>query len=410
MKKGAYLVMVVGLVIVLSPLSFAADWPGWMGTDRNGITAEKLPGNIGKVSWRTSIGIGFSSVAVMGDRLLTMGHNGEKQEGKETVWCLDVKTGEVLWSDSYAAALLDNLHVGGPAATPLIDGKVAYSLSRDGQLRCYSLDQGKLVWKVDMMKVSGLKQVPEWGFSASPLLIDDHLIIEAGATFCLDKKTGNVIWKSQSYRPAYGTPSAFKALDGRQCLAVLKTDGLVILDRLNGKSLAFAKWETSFNTNATTPIVVDGRYIFISTGYDRGCALFDFHQGALKPVYEKAVMSNHMNNSVQVGPQLYGFDGTAHRGRATEFVCMDLKTGVERWRVRAEKLLGCGSLIVAADQMLILTERGELIRAKVSADGFELEDRVQVLGGRCWTPPVLAGGRVFCRNSRGDLVCSGGAQ
>ncbi len=402
--------MAVELSLFMSSLSLAADWPGWMGPDRNGITAERLAGDMGKVSWRVKVGIGFSSMTVAGDRLLAMGHNGEKQEGKETVWCLDVKTGKVLWSDSYAAELLDNLHVGGPAATPLIDGKVVYSLSRDGQLRCYSLAEGKLVWKVDMMKTSGMKQVPEWGFSASPLLIEDQLIIEAGATFCLDKKSGNVIWKSQSYRPAYGTPSAFKALDGRQCLAVLKTDGLVILDRVDGKSLAFAKWETSFNTNATTPIVEDGRYVFISSGYDRGCALFDFHQGVLKPVYEKAVMSNHMNNSVRVGGHLYGFDGTAHRGRPTEFVCMDFKTGTERWRVGAEKLLGCGSLIVAADQMLILTERGELIRAKVSANGFELEERVQVLGGRCWTPPVLAGGRVFCSNSRGDLICAGGVQ
>jgi len=258
-----------------------------------------------------------------------------------------------------------------------------------------------------MMEEAGMRQPPEWGFSASPVVAGGRLIIEAGATFCIHKNSGKVMWKSESFRPAYGTPHVFQDVTDRECLAVLKTDGLVVLNMADGKTLAFSKWESPFNTNSTTPIVSDRRYIFISTGYDRGCALFDFSEGKLKKIYEKPVMSNHMNNSVLVDGHLYGFDGTAHRGRPTEFVCMDLKSGAERWRVGADKLLGCGSVIVGGNRLIILSEKGELVMATLSPDKFELNDRIQVMGGRCWTPPVLAGGHIYFRNSRGDLVSTG---
>ena len=407
MKNNRYLACVLGLLIVSTVGLSAEDWQNWMGPNKNGIVAQEPPANLEKVNWRSKIGIGFSSVVVEGDSLITMGHDGKKEGGKETVWCLDVKTGKPLWSDSYDAPLLDNLHVGGPAATPLIDGGRVFTLSRDGQLHCYSMEKGELFWKRNMKKEAGMGQPPEWGFSASPVVDGARLIIEAGATFCLDKDSGKVLWKSKSYRPAYGTPAVFRDVSGRECLAVLKTEGLVVLNMADGETLAFTKWESPFNTNSTTPIVSDNRYIFISTGYDRGCALYDFSDGSLKKVYEKPLMSNHMNNSVLVDGHLYGFDGTAHRGRPTELVCMDLKTGIESWRVGPEKLLGCGSILVCGKRLVILSERGELVVAKLSSEKFELIDRIQLMGGRCWTPPIMAGDNIYCRNSRGDLVSAG---
>jgi outer membrane protein assembly factor BamB len=113
-----------------------------------------------------------------------------------------------------------------------------------------------------------------------------------------------------------------------------------------------------------------------------------------------------MNNSVLIDGHLYGFDGTAHRGRPTEFVCLELATGKEQWRVPPAVGLGCGSVMATADgTLLILSERGELLTAPATTAGFKTTARHQVLGGRCWTVPVLAHGRIYCRNARGDLVC-----
>jgi outer membrane protein assembly factor BamB len=143
-----------------------------------------------------------------------------------------------------------------------------------------------------------MKRPPEWGFAASPYILGDQLIIEAGATYSLNKKNGQVIWKSKTYRPAYGTPTIFKP-NGKPMIAVLKTDGLVLLDPTNGKTLAFVKWETSYRTNASTPIV-QGDKLFISTGYQRGCALFQWKDNSLIKIYENKVLSTHMNHAILV--------------------------------------------------------------------------------------------------------------
>ena len=89
-----------------------------------------------------------------------------------------------------------------------------------------------------------------------------------------------------------------------------------------------------------------------------------------------------------------------------EFVCLELATGKEKWRVPPAVGLGCGSVMATADgTLLILSERGELLTALATPAGFKATARHQVLGGRCWTVPVLAHGRIYCRNARGDLVC-----
>lgn len=408
------LVTVVLLTLILPALpgfesrARAGDWPHWLGPDRNGVAGEALPDAFDgeTVAWRARVGTGFSSVAVAGGRLYTMGHDGAASGGRETVWCLDAGTGEPRWQVAYEAALLPNLHEGGPAATPAVAGDRVYVLSKDGQARCLDAGTGTVVWRRDIWRDAGMKAPPEWGFAGSPLVLGERVLIEAGATFALDRATGEILWRSQPFRPAYGTPAPFLHQDALR-LAVLKSDGLVVLDGENGGTLAFAEWETPFHTNATTPLV-HGTALFLSTGYDRGCALFQFDGRGLSKRYESRVLCNHMNQSVLLDGYLYGFDGTAHRGRPTELVCIEIESGRERWRVPPDLGLGCGSLIGTSDgKLIVLSERGELLVAPASPAGFEPGSRAQVLGGRCWTPPVLAGGRVYCRNSRGDLVAVG---
>lgn len=380
-----------------------------MGPSYTGISDEILPPdfNAEAVAWRHQVGIGFSSLAISGGRLFTLGHDGESAGGKETLWCLDARSGEELWSADWEAPLLPNLHEGGPAATPTVDGDQVYALGKNGTLSCFSASDGGLTWRRDLLADTGRKKAPEWGFAGSPFRFRDLLIVEAGETLALDPDTGEIRWRSQPFRPSYGSP-AFLEKDGKAFLAILKTDGLVILDGENGGTVAFAPWETSFNTNATTPII-DGDKIFISTGYDRGCALFRFDGRRLIKLYENQSLCTHMNQAVALEGHLYGFDGTAHRGRPTEFVCLEWGRGKERWRVSASEGMGCGSLIATKNgKLLILTEKGELVIVSASSESFQVTDRVQVLGGRCWTPPAFAGGRFYARNARGDLVCVGG--
>ena len=381
----------------------AADWPHWLGPKGNGVSTESgWKSEISDPIWKSKVGVGFSSVSVAQGRLFTMGHNGRKSGGSETVYCLDAKTGDNLWTDSYSAPLIDYLYEGGPSSTPTIDGETVYTLSKHGLLHAYQVKDGKNIWKKDMLSLSGMKKPPSWGFAASPLVFENLLIIEAGATYALDKKSGRVVWRSQKYRPAYGSPTIYNPT-GKPMIAVIKTDGLVLLDAKNGKTLAFEKWETSYSTNASTPIV-KGLDLFLSTGYRRGCALFRWTGKGLSKTYENKNLSTHMNHAILVGDYIYGFDGNVHMAGPKDFVCLRFYSGEEKWRV-SDRGLEVGSLVVAGNRMILFGQSGELAFARVNPAKFDPIVREQVLGGKCWTMPVLSNDLLYLRNARGDLIC-----
>ena len=392
--------------------AMAGDWAAWLDPhgrgDGNAVTAEPLPSplvvDLENAAWRTNIGIGFSAVAVSDGRVFATGHNGEKgprgSGGMETVWCFNASNGEVIWKDEYEAPLLPNLHDGGPGASPVVADGVLFTVSKDGRMHAYDASSGKLKWSRELMAETGMRRPPEWGYAGSPVVLDDWVLVESGSTLALDRKTGEVAWRSKNFTPAYGSPTVFEQA-GQSWIAVLKTEGLLILDpKREGESLAFHPWETSFQTNANTPMAIGGQ-LFLSTGYDRGCTLLQFDGEGLSVTYENQTMCNHMGNAVLIDGHLYGFDGTAHRGREVELVCMELATGAEKWR---HKGLRYGTLIGAADQLVVLSERGELLIGKATPDGWTPSQEEQILGGRCWTMPIWSNGLLYCRNSRGDLV------
>lgn len=387
-------------VSVAAFFGFGADWPQWRGPDLNLISVDAdfqtdWPEDGPPIRWKTKVGVGYSSVSVVGERVWTMGH----ADDKETVYCLSTKNGEVIWTHRYAGKLVDNLHKGGPGSTPTVDGDRVYSLGKEGQFFCLDKSDGQVVWKFNAGEALGVK-TPEWGFTGSPLIVGDRLILDLGRIVALNKNDGEILWKSGLAKAGYGsaTPLMFA---GQKAIAVLNNEGLVVLDVNRGEELAFHKWKTNFATNSTSPIVF-GNSIFLSTGYQRGCTLLGVNDDTLQTVYEKKTLSNHMSNSVVHKGFIYGFDGNAHRGRNARLVCIEAATGAERW---AQKGLGCGSLMMAGDKLLVLSEKGELVIAKANPEKWEELARAQVINERCWTVPVLANGQVYCRNDAGELVC-----
>lgn len=382
-----------------------SDWPNWRGAHHDGIARDNQwsPswGDDGPTRlWHREIGIGFSSMAVVDGRVFALGHDGRKSGGQETVWCLAADTGEILWQRSYAGPLVNNLHEGGPGATPTVDGDYVYTVGRGGQLHCLTTAEGKTVWSKDLTEDLGVK-LPEWGFTCSPLVLGKLLILEAGRTVAYDKRTGERIWRTGKFRAGYGSPVAFDSPDG-VLLAVLNNDYLLVMRADNGKEIARTSWETKYATNGNTPIVF-GSNIFVSTGYDKGCALFklDAAGKTLTRVYSNREMRNHFNNSVLLEGHLYGIDGNSHHARSCRLVCMELASGEVRW---SERGFGCGSLLIADNKLIILSDDGRLVTADATPEEYREINSAQVLSGRCWTVPVLSGNRIYCRNAAGDLV------
>ena len=394
------------LVAILASSVFAiaatsASWPNWMGPKRDGISLEKgwsvnWPEDGLRVSWSRDIGIGFSSISIAEGRLFTMGH----VDGEEIVWALAAGTGEVLWSHRYPCELNDNLHDGGPAATPTIDGDRVYTLGKEGQLFCFQAATGEVLWKKQLPTDLDVP-LPEWGFSGSAVILGDQLLLEVGRVVSIHKRTGEVTWQTEKHEAGYGSVALIALPHQPRCLATLDCDGLRIVQLETGKEVAFHEWKSPFRTNATTPIV-SGNRIFISSAYNVGCGLFEFDGTSLREIYANRKMRNHFNNCILLDGYLYGFDGNSNLGRVVHLTCMNFSTGEVAWQQAG---FGCGSLMVANGQLLILSDRGTLVLAKATPDKFEEITRSTFLKDRCWTVPVLLDRHIYGRNALGKLKC-----
>ena len=378
----------------------SASWPNWMGPRHDGISTETgwstdWPKSGLRERWSRQIGIGFSSIAIDGDELYTMGH----VEGQEIIYCLHPATGQLNWSRKYPAPLVDNLHEGGPGATPTIDGDYVYTLGRGGQLHCLRRQNGEIVWSKDLTQDLQV-ELPEWGFTSSPYIHNQQLILEAGRVVSYDKHTGVKQWQTSKHTAGYGSASILTHQD-QTLLATLDCDGLRIVTAKDGTQRAFYSWESPFLTNSTTPIVQKDQ-IFISTGYQIGCGLFRFTDEALEPIYTNREMRNHFNNSILHNGYLYGFDGNSNLGRVVRLTCMNFATGEVAWQRRG---FGCGSLMICDDKLIILSEDGTLVAAQATPEQFQELASAPLLPGRCWTVPLLLNGHVYARNAAGRLVC-----
>jgi len=367
------------------------DWPGWGGPKRNGVSSETGWAVKGAEQplWRVEVGLGYSSVAVHGKRLFTLGY--DKDTELDVLRCLDALSGEELWVHAWPAKLMDLYHGGGTLTTPTVAGEFVYVSEREGVLQCLKAADGTLVWQKSLAKELALT-IPQWGFSASPLLMGDELLLNYGALFAFDAKSGALRWKTEkSYGDAYSTPVEC-TLSGKPALALFGGSGLALLAP-GGKELGFTPWKTQYDVNAMTPVVF-GERLFLSSGYDKGCALVDLGGAAPEIVWESKVMRNQMSGAVPWGDHLYGFDDKVLK-------CIDLG-GKELWRERG---LGQGALSIADGKLLVVSEDGELIVAAAEPAGYrEFSRRKAVDGGVCWTVPVLASGIVYVRNHAGELV------
>jgi len=388
-----------GALISLSPWASAIDWYRWRGPDLNGISKEtgwstSWPKEGPRQLWQASVGIGFSSVSVSKGRLFTIGNGA----GKDTVFCFDAASGKELWKHSYECPLDAKYYEGGPGSTPTVDGNKVFTLSKCGHLFCFEAASGKVVWRKDLLEELGVKK-PEWGFAGSPLVEGDWLILNLGeAGTAVDKRTGKVVWTSGKDIAGYATPVPF-ASGGDRAVAIFSGKALVAVRVKDGKELWRHPWVERWNINAADPIVVENQ-LFIST-FGRGCALLRLEGEVPTLVWTNNNMGNHFNSCVLLDGCIYGIDGNTDRSEK-DLRCLDFKTGKVQWQYTG---LGLGSLMVADGKLIVLSERGELVIAEASPKSFQPIARAQVLGGKCWTPPVLSNGRIYCRNARGKLVC-----
>ena len=373
----------------------AGDWPHWRGPDNIGISPETIqlqwPERGPKALWTASVGTGMSSISVSQGRAYTMGNT----NGEDTVWCLDAKTGREVWKHSYSAKLDPQYYDGGPGSTPTVFEGHVFTIGKWGDVFCFDAAKGSVVWAEKLWNY-GIRS-NRWGFAGSPVIYRDLVILNAGTSgVALERATGRMVWFNGTNVAGYATPQFFDG-PSKQVL-IFGAKNLFAVDPMTGKESWRFPFETGYDVNNTDPII-QGNRIFLSS-YNHGCTLVGVGEKPVVVYEDKKALRSHLSPGIVVGDYLYSFHGEAKTD--TDFRCLRYSTGEVKWSVKDPRN---GSLISASGKLLILSDKGELIAAEPSPDSFKPFARVQVIDGLCWTPPSLANGCLYMRNSKGKVVC-----
>jgi len=372
--------------------SSAADWPNWRGPDYTGISRETNwfnPGSTLETVWEAAVGPGFSSVAVVGEKLYTAGN----QNNQDIVQCLNARSGAEIWKFSYPCTAGS---YPGPRATPAISDNRVYLISREGHVVCLKADSGAEIWSRSVAQE--LKaDLPGWGFAGSPRIQGNLLLLNVGEKgLALDKVTGATVWSSGTGKSGYSTP-VVSEVGGRSIVALFSAQGLVGVDLKTGSALWQYPWKTAYDINAADPVIDNGR-ILISSGYGVGVALLNITGAKPEVVWNNKSLRSHFETPVLWKGFIYGFDGNAGGGTLK---CIDWASGTVKWEYAG---LGFGSLSMADGKLIIQSEHGDLAIAVASPDGYQELTKRSILKGTCWTVPILANGLIYCRNDAGRLL------
>lgn len=375
------------------------DWFRFRGPQLDGESTETdwshaWPSDGPNIAWQANVGVGVSSVVVSAGRLYTIGNS----DDVDTIVCLNAETGEPIWKHSFECPLDPNEFAGGPTSTPTVDGDWVFTISRQGDVHALNKSDGSIHWSLNISDKAELR-VPGWGYAGAPLVVGSRLILNVGdAGVCLDKATGQILWKSSDKDSGYATPVPI-SVDGREAVLLGGARSFICVDVGSGKELWRQRWLTTFGCNAADPII-RGLHVFLSSAYNRGSALLKMSADSPEVVWKSKEFQNHLSTSVLAGDLLYGADGEVDRG--TRLACVNFLTGEVQWK---DDEIPAGNLIAAGDRLIVLTTEGKVVIVRVSPTDHEVLAEHQVIDGTTWTSPVLSNGRLYVRGVEGELVC-----
>ena len=378
-----------------TPPASPADWPGFRGRDRDGLVhgvriATDWSAAPPKELWRRPVGPGWSSFSVHGDVLFTQEQRGEE----EVVAAYHVSTGAPVWKHRDQARFWESNGGPGPRGTPTLDNGRVYSLGATGILNVLDESTGRVIWSRNAGTDSNTK-IPDWGFSSSPVLIDDMVIVAvAGKLVAYDRETGTPRWIGPDGGPGYSSPHVV-TIDGVSQIILLDAKGATSVSPSTGARL----WDVTVTTSGmAAPIVqpamtADGD-VLISAGDISGLHRFAVANSAgtwsATSRWSTNGLKPYFNDFVVHKGHVYGFDGSM-------LVCIDVADGKRKWKGGR---YGNGQLVLLPDQdlLLVVTEEGELALASATTDKFSELARVPAITGKTWNHPVLAGDVLLVRN------------
>ena len=372
------------------------DWPQWRGPRRDGVSKETgllkdWPANGPRLAWRINgTGDGYSSFAVAGGRLFTLG----ARQNTEYIFAFDAASGKKLWEVANGRRF-NNDRGDGPRGTPTIEGDRVYVFGSSGDMTVLDAASGKVFWTQNLLQKYGGSNI-NWGLSESPLVLSDRIIVTPGgrgaSIVALRKTDGSLIWKSQSDEPGYSS-ALLHAIGNTQEAVIFTAERALGIDVNDGRVLWSYNRVANRTANIATPIA-RGNHVFLSSDYGTGAALLalapDGNRIKASEVYFTNEMRNHHASSVLVGDYLYGFSSSI-------LTAMHFETGKVAWRDRS---VGKGSLVFADDRLYLFSENGVVGLAEANPQKYVEHGRFQLRTGSLptWSHPVVSGGKLFIRD------------
>lgn len=404
----------LAVFLLAAGVAQATDWPQWRGPNRDGVWSEigimeKFPADGLKVRWRARVGPGWSSPVVAQGLVYVTDSELMKPKAKERVHCFDEATGKPLWNYSYAVTYPDwAFPERGPTATPIVqDGKL-YTIGNKGDLHCLDARTGELLWMRNLEKEY---DVQEFAFNSSPLIEGDLLVVCIGSypatnqsrVLALDKNTGKEIWNTPNGGLTNSSPIVITSGDKRQ-LIVWTQDGVHSLDPVTGKSFWREKMNTEAASAVTTPVfsndllLISGMMLKLDPDKPAAAVLWPDSKAV-----SRRTLSVTSTGLIQ-GDHVFSVKSSG------ELVGLEASTGKELWTTDKVTKLGSGAsihLTPNGDSIILHTDRGELIRAQLTATGYKELSRTLLLApmgkSKAWPAPAFANRHVLVRNDQ-ELV------
>jgi outer membrane protein assembly factor BamB len=395
------------LTIVLSVTAFAQSsatgWPQWGGPQRNFVVESKglaasWPADGPKRLWSRDLGEGHSSVIAEGNRLYTMYSKGDQ----EFVVALDSSNGKTIWEKSNVASTagLAMENGNGPHSTPALAGDFLFTVGVIGKLQAFDKKTGNLVWSHDLYKEYGATKMDR-GYSCSPLVWKNSVIVTVGgrgqALMAFDQKTGSVIWKKLDYQISPSTPTMIN-VDGQDQLMIALADHIVGMDPNTGDELWNHPHNCDWGLNISLPVWGPGNILVVSSAYSGGSRGLQLTQQngktTVKELWASRRMRVHHGTMLRLGDLVFGSSGDFGPAPMT---AVDVRTGQTVWQ---DRTFPKANFVYADGKLILLDEDGVLALVTLSPQGMKVISKTNLLTHLSWTPPTLAGTRLYIRDRK----------
>ncbi len=378
----------------------AGSWPQFRGPEGNGVVSDSPQEldwvkNPPKELWRIAIGPAWSSFSYDKGRLFTQEQRGDQ----EYVVCYSADDGNLIWSHGDAARFTEVVSGAGPRSTPSVANGFVYAFGGTGILTCLNETDGTVKWQRDLVAELGAK-VPMWGCSGSPLILENQLIIYAGADgdqglICVDAATGESLWGFPSTDMNY-TTARLMSLSDEPCLVFCDSRGVHALVPETGELLWTYKPEKWKGPAMVDPQQLSPTSLLIGLGDGIGMSRLEVDHSTgswlVNETWSTTKLRPSFNDSLVFGGHVYGYNQAI-------FSCIDAQTGERKWQ-GGRYGFGQAVLLKNSAQIIVAAEDGDVALLRANSEKLDELARIPVLDGKTWNHPIVVGDRLFLRNGK----------